>query len=422
MVIKIQRVLAHQVATAEGRQETDAFKRLDVLFAKLPRMLHARGIEAGGHEVDEMPRLTFDAPIVLGINTLGPGHDERRGDAAFVRKMFVLAEWRVRHIRPATAHAGERILRPSHSVRAVLHRPTVARLHRRPNLGLKAVTAKRFVIRAVRFFRFVPAKTLGTGAVVLQVHDQRVVERTLPLELRHDPTDTAVHVVDHRRVHFHVADVPFLVGRLLPVIGLRRQLQVLANQPQLFQPCKPRGANLLKAAIVHALVALDIFRQGMHRPMRRGVGHIEKHRLVRRLLRVLLQKSHRVVADRVGVIISLRLILLIVHRSDELILATQRRWIKKAARADDRSIKLFKAPLQRPVVLRTLRPRVLGHMPFTAHVPSIPARAQRLGNRHHIAPQLTAIPRQLVVARHQPDACLMLVHPREQRRPRRATA
>ena len=115
---------------------------------------------------------------------------------------------------------------------------------------------------------------------------------------------------------------------------------------------------------------------------------------------MLLQKSHRVVADRVGVIISLRLILLIVHRRDELVPTAQGRRIKKTARANDCAVKLLESPLQRPVVLRTLRPRVLGHMPFTAHVPSIPARAQRLGNRHHITPQLTAIPWQLIVARH----------------------
>ena len=137
---------------------------------------------------------------------------------------------------------------------------------------------------------------------------------------------------------------------------------------------------------------------------------------------MLLQKIHRIVADRVGVIISLRLILLIVHRSDELILATQRRWIKKAARANDRPIKFFKAPLQRPVILRSLRPRMLGHMPFTTHVPPIPTRAQCLSNGYHITPQLTAISRQLVIAGHQPDARLMLIHAREQRRPRRATA
>ena len=65
---------------------------------------------------------------------------------------------------------------------------------------------------------------------------------------------------------------------------------------------------------------------------------------------------------------------------------------------------------------------MLGHMPFTAHVPSIPARAQRLGNRHHIASQLAAIPRQLVISGHQSDPGLMLVHPGKQGSPGRATA
>ena len=201
--------------------------------------------------------------------------------------MFVLAERSVRDIRPAAPHSGEGVLRASHCVRAVFDRPAVTRLHRWPNLGLKTVPAQRFVIRAIRLLA-VPTKALGAGAVVLQVHDQRVVQRALPLELRHDATDAPIHIVDHCRVHFHVADVPFLVGCLFPVVGLRRELQILVNQSHFLQSCKALGAHLLKAAIVHALVACDILRQRMHRPMRRGVGYVEKHRLVRRLLRVLL--------------------------------------------------------------------------------------------------------------------------------------
>ena len=160
----------------------------------------------------------------------------------------------------------------------------------------------------------------------------------------------------------------------------------------------------------------------MHRPVRRGVGHVEKHRLVRRLLRMLLQKCHRVVTDRVGVIVRLRLIHRIVHRCDELVTATQRRRIIKTARSNDRPVKFLEAPLQRPVILRPLRPCMLGHMPFAAHVPPITAGAQCLGNGHHIATQFAAIPWQLVIAGHQPNARLVLIHPRQQRRPRRAAA
>ena len=136
-----------------------------------------------------------------------------------MREVFVFAKRRVRHIRPAAAHAGKGILRPGHCVGAVLHGTTITRLHWRPNLGLETILAQWLVIGAVRLLAVTP-EALGTGAVVLQVHDQRVVQRALPFKLRHDPANAAVHVVDHRRVHFHVANVPFLVRRLFPVIGL----------------------------------------------------------------------------------------------------------------------------------------------------------------------------------------------------------
>ena len=160
----------------------------------------------------------------------------------------------------------------------------------------------------------------------------------------------------------------------------------------------------------------------MHRPVRSGVGHVEKHWLIRRLFRVFLKKHHRVVADGVGVIVGLGLIFLVIHRRDKAVCTAQGGRIIETTRANDGAVKFFKAALQRPVVLGTLRLRVLGHVPLAAHVAPVTARAQCLSNTHHIPTQFTTITGQLAVPGHQANAGLMRVHAREQRRPRRATA
>ena len=119
-------------------------------------------------------------------------------------------------------------------------------------------------------------QNLGAGAV-LQIHNQRVVERAL-LELRHNLADAAVHVVDHRRVHFHVADVPFLLGAFSQSDCGDSFRSLRINPSSL---AANRGADLFESRRRIRPCSARYLPAGMHRPMRRGMGHVEKHRFVR---------------------------------------------------------------------------------------------------------------------------------------------
>ena len=278
------------------------------------------------------------------------------------------------------------------------------------------------MVLAIRPFRRITAKAFRAAAVVLQKQDQRVVELPLPLDLGHDAADPLIHVVDHRRVDFHVAALPRLVFHLLPVVRLRRKLGRRIDQAGRFEPLQSLGANRREPLVVFSLVLGDVFRQGVHRPMCRRVSDVQKERLLGRLLGMFAEKRDRVVADRVGVVIRLRLVLRIVHRRDERIAPTQRRRVVETARAGDRAVELGKSPLHRPVVLRAFRASKPRHVPLARHVRPVAGRLERFGNRHHVAPQFALVARQVPVARHQPDTRLMLIHPRQQRSPRRAAA
>ena len=66
-----------------------------------------------------------------GLDAGGPVADQRRGDAAFVDPVLVLAERRVGDVRPVPAVGDVGVGRAGHDGRPAAHRPAVARLHRR---------------------------------------------------------------------------------------------------------------------------------------------------------------------------------------------------------------------------------------------------------------------------------------------------
>ena len=121
---------------------------------------------------------------------------------------------------------------------------------------------------------------------------------------------------------------------------------------------------------------------GVHRPVRGCVGGIKKERLVGRLVGVLFEERDGVVADRVGIVVSLRMVLRIVDWSDVGVASTQRRRIVKTTRANDRTVELLEATLQRPIILGAVRADVPSDMPFAGHIAAIPCGAERLGDRN----------------------------------------
>ena len=159
----------------------------------------------------------------------------------------------------------------------------------------------------------------------------------------------------------------------------------------------------------------------MHRPMSGGVGEIKKERLVPIRLGMILEETHRVVADRIGIVISLGLVLGVVNRGNELVFTAQGGWIIKTACPDDGPVEPVEPTLAGPVLLRSLGPDVAGDVPLARHVILVPGQAQSLGDGQNVAPDFPTIPGQLLVSGHQPDPGLVLVKAGEQRGPGRAT-
>ena len=72
------------------RDQARAFHRVDLLDRDLLRIIGPGQIHAGGHQVDQMPRLLLQ--FALPRDSRRPVGDQRRGDAALVHEMLVLAE------------------------------------------------------------------------------------------------------------------------------------------------------------------------------------------------------------------------------------------------------------------------------------------------------------------------------------------
>ena len=138
------------------------------------------------------------------VDTLGPMHDQRRGDAALVDPMFVLAEGRVGDVGPGNAVAlvGDVLARHHSRVVAVLDGTSivgeiVAVLPRQPLLPLSR-------------------DLLGAAAVVGQEEDQRVLPLVGLAQRVEDATDALVHAVDLRGVDLHAPHLPLFVLGVLP--------------------------------------------------------------------------------------------------------------------------------------------------------------------------------------------------------------
>src|SRR5690349_8091290 len=105
------------------------------------------------------------------------------------------------------------------------------------------------------------------------------------------------------------------------------------------------------------------------------------------------QKRHGIVADRVGVVIRVGLIMFVVLGRDKSFAAAERRGVVERASAGDRAVVLVKTAGERPVVARCARACPRGDVPFSAHVGAITAARERLGDCWCMAMQITGISR-----------------------------
>ena len=242
------------------------------------------------------------------------------------------------------------------------------------------------------------------------------------LERPHHAADALVHAVDHGGINFHAACLPRFVLHLCPVAFRGRKLRILGDQSHLPHAQQTRLPHGLVACVILALVFGRIFWQRVHGPMCGGVGHVEEEGLVLLRAGILINETHRVVADRIRIIILLRLVLRIGKRRDHRIITRQRPRIIKAARSSDRAVEAVKAALQRPVELRAFGHCMLRDVPFAHRISPVTRRFQHLCDGHAALVQIPPIPLLPTILHHVPNPRLMRIQPRQQRRPRGAAA
>ena len=309
-----------------------------------------------------------------------------------------------------------------HDVGAATKRIAVAGLDRY-HLSLKGIFPKGRKCGFIGAFdgsnRLVATEDFGTATVVLEEKDQRVVELVGVLESLDDASYSLIHVVDHGGVDFHAGSFPFLMLDFIPVADHGGGFPMVGKQLHFFEALDPVSAGGGVATVVFALVFGDVLRQGVHGPVRSGVGDVLKEGFVRVLLGVFPDIANRVVGDGVGVVPGiLGLIFRIVLRCDVAISAGEAVRIKEGSRPVDRSIEAVEAALQRPVrsvgVLQFIA-TIGSDMPLAGHVGAIACRFEGFRNGDAVAIQISAVTIKAVVAHHVTDSRLVRVEPCEQR-------
>ena len=218
----------------------------------------------------------------LAADARRPVGDQRRGDAALVDPVLVLAERRVGDVGPAPAVGDVGVGRAGHDAAALADGHAVAGLLRRLTCEADGIGGDRrqrgrrsggFRCRAGPWPRRSRRCPGGRGSACCR-------DWPLLLELRDDPADALVHAVDHRRVDFHAAGFPGLVARPCPSRRPGRSAPSRGRSgPVCFSRSKRAWRIGLVAAVVLALVLGDVLFEGVHRPVGGGVGDVQEERL-----------------------------------------------------------------------------------------------------------------------------------------------
>ena len=168
------------------------------------------------------------------------------------------------------------------------------------------------------------------------------------------------------------------------------------------------GAQLVPTLQIHSLVAGDILRWRLQRPMRRGMGKIKEERLGTIALTGHLD---RLVGDRVGEIeivggdLDLGIVLDQVMRRE--IIATAVDDPEESVEATLTRRRMLKIP-DGPVFGVTGN-EIASDMPFTGHDGAVPGQPQGLGDGHGVVTQEALISGHPEIGRHMPDPSLVRV-------------
>ena len=335
--------------------------------------------------------------------------------------MFVFAERSVTHLSPAASVSNVGIRPARHHAESTAHWPAVAGLLRSA-VVLQVIPAhwrQRRLVATRDEVRSAPVAFRAT-AVVLEIKNQRVLELPLRLQLSNDASDALVHAVQLRGIDLHAAALERLVLRVVPLVGRRRRGPPVVEQAQLLQLHSPRRAHWFVAPVVATIVFRDVRILRVQRPVRSGERGVEEERLRPLLTPVLTDELHRLVCDGIGVVKLLGLIPRVIRDRDDGVVAHERTRIEVTARAVNRPVETIKSALQRPVVCVRERLRRLArrHVPLAHRVVAIPRRPQRFGDGDTTPIQVPAIAVGSAIIHHVPDARLMRMQPREQRRAR----
>ena len=339
------------------------------------RELQTACLEDGRHDVDGVVVLV--AHLALGLDALGPVDHHRVAHAALVGVPLEHAERRREPERPS----GRVVVVGLRSAEHVDHRQVLGEV-----VG-PLVEELVLVDRSVR-------RSLGRGAVVGAVEDQRVLQLAGLLEVVDDAADLVIGVLGEPGIDLgHAAEQPLLVGvqrvprphevaRRERALGHRidrRQLGALGEDAALDHPRQHPLAVRLVAVVERSGVLVDELLRRVVRGMV-GAG-AEEHvpGLVRPRLLGVADERHRLVGEVLGEVVAVLGPVGLVH----VVVVVDERGIPLVGLAADEPVEAVEPACQWPLGLRPAHvPRVGRHVVVLADpVGVVPLLAQDLRRR-----------------------------------------
>ena len=228
--------------------------------------LNAQHVQHRRHHIDDVSVLRAD--LALRLDAFRPVHDERVAGATAIGLALPATERGIACKGPAPGIVVEG-LRPAQLIQ--LRQALLQRL-------LRVVEELPLVGGASR-------AALGTGAVVGDDHDQRVVELAGALQVVEQATNVIVGVTQKAGKDLHHARVePFLLwGERLPLWHVRvvtREFGALRDDAQRFLPGEDFFAVGIPAVVEHALVLIRPLLGHVMRRVRGAGAEMQVKRLV----------------------------------------------------------------------------------------------------------------------------------------------
>ena len=211
-----------------------------------------------------------------------------------------------------------------------------------------------------------------------------------------------------------------MCGKLFPITNRRRKCPMRICQPEFDLVFSTGHSDGFIPRIVKTVVSIDVLFERVDRPVRRSIGEIKKERLLILLACVIGHVFHGVIGERIREVKPLRLVFGISVPRETFVVALKILGVEIMRTSRDYAVVMIKSALQRPVVFFAVVFRVEREMPFADSVCAVTRRTQHLCNRHATIVQFALITSVATIRCHVPNACLMRIQTRHQRRSRGA--